>query len=37
MMIDQHLGASQQFGIGPLVDRAERLVQTIATPSWCSS
>src|ERR1700751_4345914 len=33
MMIDQHLGASQHFGIGPLLDKAERLVQTIAVPS----
>jgi len=33
MMIDQHLGASERFGVGPLLDRAERLVQTIAFPS----
>jgi putative oxidoreductase len=33
MMIDQHLGASEHFGIGPLLNRAERLVQTIAFPS----
>lgn len=33
MAIDQHYGASERFGIGLLLDKAERLVQAIALPS----
>lgn len=33
MMIDQHLGASERFGIGAFVDKAEQLVQAVAFPS----
>ncbi len=33
MMMDQHLGASEHFGIGALVDRAEQMVKAIAMPS----
>jgi len=33
MMMDQHLGASEQFRLGVLIDKAEQLVKTIAQPS----
>jgi len=33
MVMDQHLGASEQFRLGVLVDKAEQLVKTIALPS----
>ena len=33
MMMDQHLGASEQFRLGALADKAEQLVKTIALPS----
>jgi len=33
MMMDQHLGASEQFRLGFLIDKAEQLVKTIAQPS----
>jgi putative oxidoreductase len=33
MMMDQHLGASEQFRLGGLIDKAEQLVKTIAQPS----
>jgi putative oxidoreductase len=33
MVIDHHYGAGERFRLGPLVDRAERLVQAVALPS----
>jgi len=33
MMMDQHLGASEHFGLGGLIDKAEQLVKMAASPS----
>jgi putative oxidoreductase len=33
MVIDQHYGVGERFRLGLLVDKAERLVQTMALPS----